>query len=97
LTEEENKTITDGIRVMGLSKTYQGITGGSSIKALKNVFFEVKKGELLGVMGHNGAGKSTLINVICGLVHKNMGNAKIGDQDIENDLRSVRKRMGVVS
>lgn len=70
LTEEKKNTQTDGIRVVGLSKTYQGITGGKSIEALKNVFFEVKKGELLGVMGHNGAGKSTLINVICGLVYK---------------------------
>ena len=55
--------------MIGLSKTYQSIDL-TKIEALKNVYFEISKGELLGVMGHNGAGKSTLINVLCGLVSK---------------------------
>lgn len=48
-------------------------------------------------MGHNGAGKSTLINVLCGLVNRDEGNARIFNYDIERSLQSVRKRMGVVS
>lgn len=48
-------------------------------------------------MGHNGAGKSTLINAICGLVHKDSGNARIFDSNIEDDLVMIRKRLGVVS
>ena len=40
-------------------------------------------------MGHNGAGKSTLINVLCGLVFKDQGNARIFDSSIEDDLRQV--------
>lgn len=48
-------------------------------------------------MGHNGAGKSTLINTICGLIEKNAGTAKILDFDIDENLRGIRKRMGVVS
>jgi ABC-type multidrug transport system ATPase subunit len=48
-------------------------------------------------MGHNGAGKSTLINVLCGLVNKDEGNARIFDSNIEHELRKCRKRMGVVS
>ena len=72
----------DGIRVLGLTKTYKSVVSGEDNVALKNVFFELKKGELLGVMGHNGAGKSTLINTICGLVHKDSGNARILDSNI---------------
>lgn len=48
-------------------------------------------------MGHNGAGKSTLINTLCGLVFKDKGNAKVFEHNINDDLRQVRKRMGVVS
>lgn len=66
----------DGLRSIGLSKTYKSIDM-TEIKALKKVYFDISKGELLGVMGHNGAGKSTLINVLCGLVDKNGGNARI--------------------
>ena len=48
-------------------------------------------------MGHNGAGKSTLINVLCGLVYKDSGNARFNTLNLEDDLRKVRKQMGVVS
>ena len=94
---DENIENIDGIRVLGLSKSYRSIVSGEQNEALKNVFFELKKGELLGVMGHNGAGKSTLINTICGLVNKDSGNARIFDANVEEDLVKVRKRMGIVS
>ena len=94
----QQTTRVEGIRAMGLSKTYtSSLTGSKTTEALKNVYFEIKKGELLGVMGHNGAGKSTLINVLCGLVDKQNGNARLFDFNIEDELNKVRKRMGVVS
>ena len=48
-------------------------------------------------MGHNGAGKSTLINVLSGLVSSTNGNARIYNSTLEEDLDSIRKRMGIVS
>ena len=48
-------------------------------------------------MGHNGAGKSTLINVICGAVSKDSGNARIFKNNIEDNMQLSRKRMGVVT
>lgn len=86
----------DGLRAIGLSKTYSSMDT-KEIEALKNVYFEINKGELLGIMGHNGAGKSTLINVLCGLVSRDQGNARISDKNINDDLAQIRKQMGVVS
>lgn len=87
----------DGVRVIGMSKTYESIVGAHQVEALNKVYFEVAKGELLGIMGHNGAGKSTLINVLCGLVNKKEGNARIFDYEHEGELFRIRKRIGVVS
>lgn len=73
----------DGVRALGLSKTYQSISGDADIEALKQTFFEVSSGQLLGVMGHNGAGKSTMINTLCGLVPKNAGTARMNSFNID--------------
>lgn len=45
--------------------------------ALKNVDFKVKKGEVLGIIGHNGAGKSTLLKVISGILRPTEGNVTV--------------------
>jgi len=87
----------EGVRCLGLSKTYLSLLGGHQTDALKNVYFQIGKGELLGVMGQNGAGKSTRINVLCGQVKHDGGNAKIYEGEIETRLQYCRKRMGVVS
>ena len=87
----------NGIRCMGLAKTFKAIISQKETEALKGVYFEIKKGELLGVMGHNGAGKTTLINTLCGLVNKDEGNVRIFDSNISENLQYCRKRMGVVS
>lgn len=79
----KKKAYFNGVRAIGLSKSYKSIVGKKTINALQNVYFEVQKGELLGIMGHNGAGKSTLINVLCGLVNRDDGNARIFDYNIE--------------
>lgn len=85
------------MRAVCLSKTYASDFGKTKTQALKRASFDIGKGELLGVMGHNGAGKSTLINLLCGLVFKDEGNARVFDFNIEENLSKIRKRMGVVS
>ena len=55
------------LRVAGLSKSFGGL------RALQDVSFEVRKGELLGIIGPNGAGKTTLFNVLNGFIRPEAG------------------------
>ncbi len=68
-------------------------------KALNGVNFEIKKGELLGLIGHTGSGKSTLIQHLNGLLKPTSGKILINDIDITSpdiSLTQVRKKVGVV-
>ena len=61
---------------------------GSFEKILKNINFEIKKGESMGIVGKNGSGKSTLLNIISGLIKSSEGEILI---DGSYDLYSNRK------
>jgi ABC-2 type transport system ATP-binding protein len=79
------------IRIDALSKTY---TGGK--QALKEVSFDVPRGQIFGLLGPNGAGKSTLINILAGLVVKTGGRVNIWGFDIDEHPRNAKRSIGVV-
>lgn len=78
------------IQVNNLSKRF------GETKAVDSISFEVKKGELFGFLGVNGAGKSTTINMLCTLIKKTSGNAKVCGFNIGDDNEHIRKKIGVV-
>jgi len=58
-------------------KFFRGQLHFKEFLALKNVSFEVKKGESWGVIGNNGAGKSTLLRLICGIIAPDAGSVNV--------------------
>lgn len=61
-------SVSSGVRLENVSKTYKGVT------VLKDVSWEVKKGEKVGLVGVNGAGKTTQLRIISGLEETDSGN-----------------------
>ncbi len=85
------------IEVENLSHTY---TPGTSLatRALDNISFDVRKGEVLGIIGHSGSGKSTLIQHLNGLIRTQSGHVRILGMNASNnaDIRKIRQRVGLL-
>lgn len=67
-----------------------------SVKAVQDLSFHVKKGELFAFLGVNGAGKSTTINIMCGQLAKDSGSVIIDTHDLDQDRDLVKRGLGVV-
>lgn len=78
------------IKIDHLNKSF------GSVKAVQNLSFEVKKGELFAFLGVNGAGKSTTINIMCGQCAKDSGTIVIDERDIDKDANGIKRELGVV-
>ena len=79
----------NGIMVEALSKRYDG-----SVRALKNISFEVQPGELFGLIGPDGAGKTTLIRILATLLLPDQGRAALGEWDVVRNYRAIRRHVG---
>ncbi len=66
------------------------------VKAVQDLSFRVREGELFAFLGINGAGKSTTINILCGQLAKDSGTVKIGSIDLDADPDSIKRSLGVV-
>ena len=81
------------VDVKNIKKTFK--TKQDTVEAVKDVSFEVKKGEIFGLLGPNGAGKSTTILMLTTLLQITAGQAKILDLDVTKDDKLVREKIGV--
>ena len=82
--------MNDVIVIDNLSKSYK------QLKAVDDLSFRIKRGELFAFLGINGAGKSTTINIICGQLKKDQGKVYIADMDIDKNLQLIKQKIGVV-
>jgi ABC-type multidrug transport system ATPase subunit len=64
------------------------------IKAVKEISFEVSKGELFGIIGPDGAGKTSLFRMLTTLLLPDNGNASVDGSDIVKDYKDIRKKTG---
>ncbi|MBF0754536.1 ABC transporter ATP-binding protein [Jeotgalicoccus nanhaiensis] len=73
------------------------LTGGYSKEpVIHDISFNIKSGEIIGLIGLNGAGKSTTIKHILGLLRPHSGSIKVMDTAIETDVEAYRRHMGYI-
>ncbi len=78
------------IEVKNLFKSY------GDIKAVQDISFYVKSGEIYAFLGENGAGKSTTINILCTVLKKDKGEIVINNQNLDKNENLIKKDIGVV-
>lgn len=78
------------IKISHLSKSF------GDVKAVNDLSFQVKKGELFAFLGVNGAGKSTTISIICGQLAKDSGTVEVQGTNLEKLGKKIGRIIGVV-
>jgi len=81
---------SDIIKISHLNKSF------SEVKAVNDLSFRVKKGELFAFLGVNGAGKSTTISILCGLQKKDSGTVQVNGIETDKAGAQTKRMLGVV-
>jgi len=79
------------IRVQGLTRRF------GNFEAVRNLSFEVGRGEVFGLLGANGAGKSTTFRMLCGLLPASAGHLSVAGVNLRTAAAAARQRLGYVS
>jgi ABC-2 type transport system ATP-binding protein len=83
--DTENNKMSDAVNVKGLIKQF------GAIRALNDLSFNIKSGEIFGLIGPNGAGKTTTLRVVCTLILPTSGEVKVFGLDVVKQAGAVRK------
>ena len=86
MTTDQHQEI---LRTEGLSKFFPGV------KALDNVDFSLRRGEIMALLGENGAGKSTLIKALTGVYHADRGTIWLEGQTISPKNTAHAQQLGI--
>lgn len=78
------------IEIEHLSKSF------GDVRAVQDLSFHVRQGELFAFLGVNGAGKSTTISILCGQLAKDSGIVRVCGEDVEHSMEHITRRLGVV-
>ena len=88
--------IKNALTVENLTKVYLDSKTKKENKALSNLNFEVKQGEVFGLLGPNGAGKTTFLSILGGTVTKTSGNVNVWGFNLDKNPRQVKASIGIV-
>jgi ABC-2 type transport system ATP-binding protein len=80
----------NAVEVRNLHKTF------GDFEAVRDVSFDVARGEIFGFLGPNGAGKTTTINMLCTLARPTSGSARVAGHDVVTERYDVRRNIGLV-
>ena len=86
----------NALTVENLTKIYLNSKTKKENKALSNLSFEVKQGEVFGLLGPNGAGKTTFLSILGGTVTKTSGNVNVWGFNLDKNPRQVKASIGIV-
>ena len=86
----------NALTVENLTKIYSNSKTKMQNKALSDLTFEVKQGEVFGLLGPNGAGKTTFLSILGGTVTKTSGQVNVWGFDLDRNPRQVRASLGIV-
>ena len=86
----------NALTVENLTKIYLNSKSKKENKALNNLTFNVKEGEVFGLLGPNGAGKTTFLSILGGTVIKSSGDVNVWGFDLDKNPRQVRASLGIV-
>lgn len=82
--------VSDIIKINHLNKSF------GEVKAVNDLSFRVKEGELFAFLGVNGAGKSTTISILCGLLKKDSGSVLVDGIETDKASAQTKRMLGVV-
>ena len=88
--------IKNALTVENLTKIYLDSKTKKENKALSNLSFEVKQGEVFGLLGPNGAGKTTFLSILGGTVTKTSGRVNVWGFNLDQNPRQVKASIGIV-
>ena len=88
--------IKNSLTVENLTKVYLDSKTKKENKALSNLNFNVKQGEVFGLLGPNGAGKTTFLSILGGTVTKTSGSVNVWGFNLDQNPRQVKASIGIV-
>ena len=88
--------IKNALTVENLTKVYLDSKTNKENKALLNLSFDVKQGEVFGLLGPNGAGKTTFLSILGGTVTKTSGIVNVWGFNLDKNPRQVKASIGIV-
>lgn len=77
------------IELTNISKSY------GDVKAVDGISLQVKKGEVLGIIGANGAGKSTTLEIMMGIRRPDAGTVKVLGMNVEEASNEIKQKIGI--